>query len=94
MKQLYLNYGVTISTSSISNFFLKRFEQKGKYKKANLVLLDKFKVVNRARYFEFINKINLLSDHSKWKFFDEKHVANKDTLEGKVRANPLTGQVD
>jgi hypothetical protein len=33
-------------------------------------------------------------DHTRWVFFGEKHLVNKDTLLGKVRANPLTGQID
>ena len=88
------NYGDKISESSVSNFFLRRFDNEGKYKKPNLVPVDKFKPANRTRYYEFLAKVQQLSNHTKWKFFDEKHLANKDTLADRVRANPLTGQVN
>ena len=38
--------------------------------------------------------VDHLSDHTKWCFFDEKHLSNKDVLPDKLRANPLTGMVD
>jgi hypothetical protein len=60
----------------------------------NLVPLDKFKVGNKARYYEFLAKVNLLSDHGRWIFLDEKHLVNMDAINSKVRANPVTGQVD
>lgn len=94
VKQLWLSYGIKVSESSISNFFLRRFDNKGNFKKPNLVPLDKFKLENRIRYFEFMDIVSKLRDHTRWKFFDEKHLANKDTLVDKVRANPLTEQVD
>jgi hypothetical protein len=93
-NNLLEGFGVSISPSSISNFFLKRFDHAGKFKKAILIPLDKFKVGNQARYFEFMFKVKRLQDHTRWVFFDEKHLVNKDTLPGKVRANPLTGHVD
>jgi hypothetical protein len=93
-NNLLEGFGVAISLSSISNFFLKRFDHTGKFKKAILIPLDKFKVGNQARYFEFMWKVKRLQDHTRWVFFDEKHLVNKDTLPGKVRANPLTGHVD
>jgi hypothetical protein len=58
-------FGVEISTSSISNFVLKRFTFAGKFRVPNLVPLDKFKVGNKARYYEFLAKVNLLSDHGR-----------------------------
>ena len=73
---------------------MKRFDFAGKFKKAVLVPIDKFRVGNKARYFEFMAKVHRLSDHTRWVFFDEKHLVNKDTLPGKVRANPLSGHVD
>jgi hypothetical protein len=82
-NNLLEGFGVAISPSSISNFFLKR-----------LIPLDKFKVGNQARYFEFMWKVKRLQDHTSRVFFDKKHLVNKDTLPGKVRANPLTGHVD
>jgi hypothetical protein len=39
--------------------------------------------------------MDLLFDHTKWNFLDEKHiVSNKDAIPPKGRANPLTGYVD
>ena len=94
VRHLYWQYGVKISESSVSNFFLYRFSFSGKYRKANLVPLDKFKIENRINYFRFMRTVKWLRDHTKWKFFDEKHLVNKDTLDKKVCANPLTGQID
>ena len=94
VRHLWSSYNIKVSESSISNFWLHRFDNKGNYKKPNLVPLDKFKIENRVRYFEFMEIVSKLRDHTRWKFFDEKHLANKDTLLNKVRANPLTGQVD
>jgi hypothetical protein len=98
-KQDYCNnllegFGVSISPSLISNFFLKRFDLVGKFEKIILVPLNKFKVGNQARYFDFMLKVKRLQDHTRRVFFDEKHLVNKDTLPGKVRAIPLTGHVD
>ena len=49
-------FGLSVSQSSISNSFLKRFDFAGKFKKAVLVPIDKFCVGNKARYFEFMAK--------------------------------------
>jgi hypothetical protein len=38
--------------------------------------------------------MDLLFDHTKWNFLDEKHICNKDAIPEKGRADPLTGYVD
>jgi hypothetical protein len=95
-NQLLWAFGISILPSSISNFFLKRFNYAGNFKKAVLVPVDKFQTGNKARYyFEFMTCVTRLEDHTRWVFFNEKHLVNKDTLPGKVRANPVTpGHVD
>jgi hypothetical protein len=93
-NQLLWAFGSSISPSSISNFFLKRFDHVSNFKKAVLVPIDKFRTGNKACYFEFMTVVTRLEDDTRWVFFDEKHLVNKDTLPGKVRANPVTGHVD
>jgi hypothetical protein len=68
-----LLWSVNLSANSISKFFLKKFDYLGKFKKTNLVPLDKFKLENKASCFEFKTKVaQLLSDHTIWFF----HVRN------------------
>jgi hypothetical protein len=38
--------------------------------------------------------MDLLFDHTKWNFLDEKHIINKDAIPSKGRADPLTGYID
>jgi hypothetical protein len=38
--------------------------------------------------------MDILFDHTKWNFLDEKHIVNKDAIPSKGRANPLTGYVN
>ena len=94
VNELAEAFGIQVSRSSISRFFLERFNFAGSFRKPILVPLDKFKITNVTKYYEFMFKVNELYDHTRWVFFDEKHLVNMDTLNGKVRANPLTGAVD
>jgi hypothetical protein len=37
--------------------------------------------------------VDLLFDHTKWNFLNEKHIGNKDALPTKGKADPLTGYI-
>jgi hypothetical protein len=86
--------GKLVSESTISLWFLKAFDHRGSFRKPNLIPLDKYRVGNIARYVEFMKLKDLISDHLRFNFVDEKHIVNKDTVPNKIRACPLTGRVD
>jgi hypothetical protein len=94
IRQLNEYYGKTLSSGFISDWFKKRFPFCGSFRKANLIPLDKFKKRNILRFLQYKKKMDLLFDHTKWNFLDEKHIVNKDALPTKGRANPLTGYID
>jgi hypothetical protein len=79
--------------SSISDWFNKRWDYCGNLKRGNLVPLDKWKPRNKLRYYEFLQKLRIYSDHSKYNFIDEKHIFNKDVYSTRVRKDPLTGRL-
>jgi transposase len=80
-----------VSHQAIADWFNKRFDHKGNLLKSNLVPLDKWKPENKIRYYEFVQKLQLYNNHSKYNFIDEKHIYNKDCYDSKVRRDPLTG---
>jgi hypothetical protein len=86
--------GKLVSESTISLWFLKAFDHRRSFRKPNLIPLDKYRVGNIARYIEFLKLKDLITDHLRFNFVDEKHIINKDTVPNKVRACPLTGRVD
>jgi hypothetical protein len=94
IRQLNLSYGRVVSSSFISYWFKKRFGHSGRFKKPNLVPLDKFKNENIIKYQAYIDKMERLPDKTKFHFLDEKHLVNKDVLPNKTRADPLTGYMD
>jgi transposase len=94
IHQLFLSYGRVVSSSFISLWFHKRFGHSGRFKKPNLVPLDKFKNENIIKYHDYIDKMERLPDKTKFHFLDEKHLVNKDVLANKTRADPLTGYMD
>jgi hypothetical protein len=81
-----------VSYQCIANWFHERWNFEGHLKKANLVPLDKWKLENKVRYYEFVQKLCIYNDHSKYNFPDEKHVWNNDVYARKVRKDPLTGK--
>jgi transposase len=93
VQELNNQFGLKVSTQSISDWFHKRWDHRGNLKRANLVPLDKWKPINKLRYYEFVQKLRIYSDHSKYNFIDEKHIFNKDVYSTKVRKNPLTGKL-
>jgi hypothetical protein len=94
IRQLEQYYGTTVSTGFITNWFKKKFPFPGSFRKANLIPLDKFKQRNILRFLQYKKKMDLLWDHTKWNFLDEKHIVNKDAIPTTGRADPLTGYID
>jgi hypothetical protein len=93
VQELNNHFDKRVSTQSISDWFHKRWDHRGNLKRANLVPLDKWKPSNKMRYYEFVQKLRIYSDHSKYNFVDEKHIFNKDVYSTKVRKDPLTGKL-
>jgi transposase len=87
-------YGTVVSTTFISEWFRNRFDNKGSFKKPNLVPLDKFRQENVIRFIEYKLKCQLMFDHSRFCFIDEKHLVNKDSVPKKIRGCPLSGRMD
>jgi transposase len=85
--------GTVISSSFVSDHFAKAWSCSGKYRKPNLIPLDKFRPENVLKFAHYRLKVALFQDHSRWNFLDQKHLVNKDTLSDRVRARPLTGRV-
>ena len=94
IKNLYETYGRVVSSPFITTWFANRFEFQGKFKKPNLVPLDKWRPTNIARFIEYRMKMEALPHHHLYNFLDEKHLVNKDVISTKARANPLTGHMD
>jgi hypothetical protein len=87
-------YDCDVSASLISNWFKRSFEYAGTYKVPNLVPINKWMMWNATKVMAFHAIIDLFPDHSRWTFFNKKHIVNGDTLPRKVLADPLTGYVD
>ncbi len=93
VQELDTHFGKAVSYQCIADWFRERWDFQGNLKKANLVPLDKWKLENKVRYYEFVQKLRIYRDHSKYNFLDEKHVWNKDVYAKKVRKDPLTGKL-
>jgi hypothetical protein len=94
IHELFVAYGRIVSSSFVSLWFNKRFRCSGRFKKPNLVPLDKFKDGNIIKYHDYVEKMAILPDKTKFHFLDEKHLVNKDVLPNKTRADPQTGYMD
>jgi hypothetical protein len=93
VQELNNQFQKQVSTQSISNWFNKRWDFCGNLKRGNLVPLDKWKPRNKLRYYKFVQKLRIYSDHSKYNFIDKKHIFNKDVYQQRVRKDPLTGRL-
>ena len=91
IKNLFQEHGKIVSSSMISKFFNKRFGKSGRFRKPNLIPLDKWKPANLARFARFNQIIAGFPDHRKFHFLDEKHICNKDVVPNRVRDDPLSG---
>jgi hypothetical protein len=92
-QELFAYNGTVISSSFVSDYFAKAWSCSGKYRKPNLIPLDKFQPENVLEYAHYRLKVSLFQDHSRWNFLDEKHLVDKDVLPDRIRACPLTGRV-
>jgi hypothetical protein len=92
-RELFDYNGTVILSSFVSDYFAKAWSCSGKYRKPNLIPLDKCRPENVLKYAHYRLKVSLFQDHSRWNFLDEKHLVNKDVLPNRVRACPLTGRV-
>ena len=80
IEQLFREHGKIVSSSLISKFFNQRFGKSGRFRKPNLIPLDKWKPENLARFARFNQIISGFPDHRKFHFLDEKHICNKDVV--------------
>jgi hypothetical protein len=88
-------YDRDMLASQILIWFKKCFEYAGgTYKVPSLVPINKWMMWNATKVMAFHAIIDLFPDHSRWTFFNKKHIVNGDTLPRKVLADPLTGYVD
>jgi hypothetical protein len=67
---------------------------RGSLLKASLIPYDKFKPKNIARFIEYRHWLDVLFDHTRYNFLDEKHIVNSEAAPNKVCADPLTGYID
>ena len=81
---LYTYYGTVVSSTFITEWFKTRFDHKGSFRKPNIVPLDKFWAENVIRFIESKLKCQLLFDHSRFCFIDEKHLVNSDSVPKKT----------
>ena len=93
VQELERHFGKCVSHQCIADWFNKRWDHQGNLLKTNLVPLDKWKPANKARYYDFVQKLRLYNDHSKYNFIDEKHIYNKDCYPLRVRRDPLSGKL-
>ena len=94
VAHLYSYYGTVVSTAFITKWFKNRFDHKGSFRKPNIVPLDKFRAENVIRFIEYKLKCQLLFDHSRFCFIDEKHLVNSDSVPKKLRCCPISGRMD
>ena len=55
---------------------------------------DKFKAVNLFCYLEFRMFLDVVADHTRFNFLDEKHIVNHNGIQLMGRADPLTGMIE
>jgi hypothetical protein len=94
LHELFLAYGRIVSSFFVSLCFNKRFHLSGRFKKPDLVPLGKIKDGNIIKYHEYVEKMAILPDKTKFNFLGEKHLVNKDVLPNKTRADQQTGYMD
>jgi hypothetical protein len=94
VQKLDENYGTRISVGYLCNWFKTRWQFRGSLRKASLIPYDKFKPENIARFIEYRHWLDVLFDHTRYNFLDEKHIVNSDAAPNRVRADPLTGYID
>jgi hypothetical protein len=94
IRELHARYGTKVSSGFITEWFKKRFNYPGNFRKPNLVPLDKFRTENILRYIDFCAIMDKFPDKTIVNFLDEKHIVNFEALPSKIRADPVTGFMD
>jgi hypothetical protein len=87
-------YGTVVSTTIITEWFKTRFNHKGSFRKPSLVPLDKFCQENVIRFIQYKLKCQLMLDHSRFCFINEKYLVNLDSVPKNLRCCPLSGRMD
>jgi hypothetical protein len=64
------------------------------HKASSLIHYDKFKPENIAWFIEYRHWLDVLFDHTRYHFLDEKHIVNSDAAPNKVHADPQLGYID
>ena len=94
-RQLLIDvYGTQVSTSYLHNWWRYRFDHRGTLRKSTHIPLDKFTESNWLRYYEYRIACNVLHDHTKFNFIDEKHLVNHNGQSIRGRVDPITGYLD
>jgi hypothetical protein len=94
VQNLGEHYGTGISVGYLCNWFKMRWQFRGSLRKASLIPYDKSKPENIARFIEYRHWLDVLFEHTRYNFLDEKQIVNSDAAPNKVRADPLTGYID
>jgi hypothetical protein len=94
IQELDGRHGAKVSSAFITQWFKKRFDHPGTFRKPNLVPLDKFRTENLVRCYDFCGIIDKHPDKTVFNFLDEKQIVNKDALPSKIRADPTNGFMD
>jgi hypothetical protein len=84
--------GTILSSTTVSDWFNKRFPYAGSMRKPSLVPKDKFKLENIDKWQSYI--ADIVSLHPiRLKFGDEKHLKGEDLCNAFVQKDPITGEV-
>lgn len=91
VEELKKEHNKNVTSTFITRWFKYRYEYNGNFCVSIKVPTDKFREVNWYKYFEYRMMLNLISDHGKFNFLDEKHIWNHNGNPIRVRRNPITG---
>jgi hypothetical protein len=72
VQKLDENYGTRISVGYLCNWFKTRCQFRGSLRKASLIPYDKFKPENISRFIEYWHWLDVLCNHTRYNFLDEK----------------------
>jgi hypothetical protein len=86
VQNLDENDGTRISVGYLCNWFKTRWQLRGSLRKASLIPYNKFIPENIARSIEYRHWLDVLFDHTRYNFLDEKHIVNSDAAPNKLRA--------
>jgi hypothetical protein len=89
VQELRKHFGLLVSYQKISDWFKKRLDYKGNLKRANIVPLDKWKTRNKVRYYKFVQKLCIYSNHLKFNFINENTHLQQGCVSGKSQTRSL-----